>query len=427
MDSSEIIKQIEQTISQENERIIYYYQVYFKCSTDIYSSLDKREYGDMVIVHCDRGYNVGFIENEVNLEDFYSKHPDRNQRPKKILSFLTDDDQTIHKMLLSKIAAENYALNQCKTHIKGRKLSIFADTIATEFQFDRKKLTIYIKKYDDVSVCRLVRKLYETFKMRIKVLEVDSANTLHDIAWKYLEVSKLNIPFDEIFTFDLNSSTIPFLNTFSQPITESNLNQNSPNSNIYSNLFKNNFKSQESSLSLSSSLSPSSPSLSSLSEDTKPIPILEHNSLYPNSQIYHVPEVIRQTPQIISNIHTGLPLSSSSASSSSTFNQYNHDELHHYHKNNYLNNDNGNNNNNNNYHRYSGKSPYCLSRYNSNDECMRDDYDRNCDDETILSHTSSIRAGIKRFGFEEYNEIVVPLAVTAILEGGIQRDDNEGE
>lgn len=82
-------------------------------------------------------------------------------------------------------------------------------------------------------------------------------------------------------------------------------------------------------------------------------------------------------------------------------------------------------------HRFSSKSPFPLSRYNSNDECMRDDYDGNHhshDDETILSHTSSIRAGIKRFGFEEYNEIVVPLAVTAILEGGLQRDDNnDGE
>lgn len=83
------------------------------------------------------------------------------------------------------------------------------------------------------------------------------------------------------------------------------------------------------------------------------------------------------------------------------------------------------------HYRHSMKSPFTLSRYNSNDECMRDDYEshRGRDDETIYSHTSSIPQGIKRFGFEEYNEIVVPLAVTALFEGGInqQYDDNPAE
>lgn len=183
----------------------------FKCSVDIYASDEPYERGDMVIVNCDRGYNVGFVDREVKADEIPPAVEDESSKPKKILNHVKDEDQSIRNMLRSKISAENYALTQCKSHIRGRRLAVFSDIIATDFQFDRKKLMVYIKKYEDVSVCRLVRKLYETFKMRIKVHEVADPQLLYDMAVKYHELAKLDLPFNEIFDFDPRTASVPFL------------------------------------------------------------------------------------------------------------------------------------------------------------------------------------------------------------------------
>lgn len=172
----------------------------------------KQQHGDLVIVSCERGYNVGFIDQEVEMNSFQDnrdKEEGDHLIPKKILNHVLDEDQTIRNLLQEKIAAENYALAHCKMHIKGRKLAIYSDIISTEFQFDRKKLIVYIKKYQEISVCRLVRYLYETFQVRIKVLEVEDVNVLYDMAQKYHEISKLNLPFSEIFHFDLKETIGP--------------------------------------------------------------------------------------------------------------------------------------------------------------------------------------------------------------------------
>lgn len=204
-------QQAAQSQSQDGAGVAIFYEVHFKCFVDIFLSQERRQIGDMVVVQCDRGYHVGFVNREVELEEIPIGTLDGSIQPKKIICYLPDEDQMVINLLQSKIAAENYALTQCKILTKGRRLGILADTISAEFQFDRKKLTIYIKKYDDVSVCRLVRKLYDIFKMRIKVLEVDSANILHDFALRYLSLSKLNVSFVDVFNFNLSSA--PFLST----------------------------------------------------------------------------------------------------------------------------------------------------------------------------------------------------------------------
>ena len=172
----------------------------------------KQQHGNLVIVSCERGYNVGFIDQEIDINSFQNngdKEEGDHFISKKILNHVSDEDQTIRNLLKEKIAAENYALAQCKMHVKGRKLAIYSDIISTEFQFDRKKLIVYLKKYQEISVCRLVRYLYETFQVRIKVLEVEDANVLYDMAQKYHEISKLNLPFSDIFHFDLKETIGP--------------------------------------------------------------------------------------------------------------------------------------------------------------------------------------------------------------------------
>jgi hypothetical protein len=187
--------------TNQHSGLIYTYNVRFKTCTEQYLFHEKLIIGEMVTVQCERGYNIGFVDGEA-LSD------PENPPPKRILAKLMDEDNTLKEMLKLKIIAEKSALAQCRLHCKGHRLESFADSIAAEFQFDRKKLTVYLKKYEDVSVCRLVRKLYDTFKIRIKVLEVDDPEAMKELTKKYLDLSKLNVPLSDAFNFDLATSVL---------------------------------------------------------------------------------------------------------------------------------------------------------------------------------------------------------------------------
>lgn len=155
----------------------------------------------MVIVSSSGGSNIGFITHEVDPYEFQSlaQRDGLHFPPKKILSKLKDGDETIRNILCHKISTENYALNKCKWIMKGHRTGILIDVFATEFQFDNKKLIVYLKKHENVSVCRLVRKLFEIFKMKIKIVETTQIETLYRCAMQYLNISRLEVSFDEIF------------------------------------------------------------------------------------------------------------------------------------------------------------------------------------------------------------------------------------
>jgi hypothetical protein len=184
-----------------SHHLLFTYEVRFKTCTEPFLFHEKLLIGEMVTVQCERGYNIGFVTAEV--------FPDPDHVPeKRILAKLIDEDNTIKEMLQFKITAEKNALVQCRLHCKGHRLGSFADAIAAEFQFDRKKLTVYLKKYEDVSVCRLVRKLYDTYKMRIKVLEVDDPEAMKEMTKKYLDLSKLSVPLSDAYNFDPATSVL---------------------------------------------------------------------------------------------------------------------------------------------------------------------------------------------------------------------------
>jgi hypothetical protein len=154
--------------------------------------------GDMVIVHCDRGYNIGFVNRELDAHELMIITT-THFKPKKILSDLPHKDEKIYEMLSTKVSAENLALEECRAHCQGRKIGALTDILGAEFQFDRKKLTIFVKLYQPVSVCRLVRKLYDTFKMRVKVLEVESIDEMEERAKRYLQLSELDLNLVDLF------------------------------------------------------------------------------------------------------------------------------------------------------------------------------------------------------------------------------------
>jgi hypothetical protein len=174
-----------------------------------------------VIVQADHGYNAGFVDHEILLPD-----PDVNltQVP-RILSQLTDEDYTIRGMLKSKICDENYALDQCKLQIQGKKLAVYSEIISTEFRFDRKKLFIYVKKYAEVSVCALVRSLFDLFHVRIKVLEVENANAIRDMMLRYHDLAQLNLSLGQI---DSETLAYSFLSSKRDPENESDFDSHTP-------------------------------------------------------------------------------------------------------------------------------------------------------------------------------------------------------
>jgi hypothetical protein len=154
-----------------------------------------------VTVEGDRGYHVGTINKAITDPHAILK----------ITSKIHDDLEPVKGMLINKIIAENAALLRCREFCAGRRIGLYIEIIAAEFQFDRKKLTIYVKKSGDVSVCKLVRKLYDAFKMRISVEEIATIDFMKEIIANYLELSQLEIPFDEVFSYE----TLP--NTYCPP------------------------------------------------------------------------------------------------------------------------------------------------------------------------------------------------------------------
>jgi hypothetical protein len=179
-------------------------QVRFKCSIGVYFYEDELEVGDFVAVQCGKGYNVGAVscaipsDVEVPLKES-TKH-------QKILNKLSEDKAAIEQMLRNKVLAENNALTLCRSFCRGHRIGSFVDAIAAEFQFDRKKLTVYVMKTGDASVCKLVRKLFDSFKMRISILDIESVEKARQLAMEYLHYTKLNLDIREVFLDPVTST-----------------------------------------------------------------------------------------------------------------------------------------------------------------------------------------------------------------------------
>lgn len=122
-----------------------------------------------------------------------------SSKHQKILNKLTEDKEAIEQMLRNKVLAENNALTLCRSFCRGHRIGSFVDAITAEFQFDRKKLTVYVMKTAEASVCKLVRKLFDSFKMRISILDIESVEMARQLAMEYLEYAKLNLDIREVF------------------------------------------------------------------------------------------------------------------------------------------------------------------------------------------------------------------------------------
>jgi hypothetical protein len=165
----------------------------------------------MVSVPCERGYTIGFVAREVYGDELLYKISNPSWKPKKIHTHLLDEDHSIKQTLKTKIDTENFALAHCKVLMRGHRSGSLAEVLGTEFQFDNKRLTVYLKKFEDLSVCRLVRKLNEKFRTRISVVEVDSLHEIEARALKYLSLSQLSVSAERISHGNSDKSSQSFL------------------------------------------------------------------------------------------------------------------------------------------------------------------------------------------------------------------------
>lgn len=132
----------------------------------------------------------------------------RETKWQQILHKLTDERSSIEEMLSAKITFENDALARCRHYCSTHRIGNFIRPIAAEFQFDRKKLTIYVMKSGDASVCKLVRKLFDSFKIRISILDIESPELARHYAIQYLHLTGIKLPLNNVF---IDPSIIPYV------------------------------------------------------------------------------------------------------------------------------------------------------------------------------------------------------------------------
>jgi hypothetical protein len=153
-----------------------YYEVYFKCSHGTYrSSLWGLQNGDYVAVEADRGYDIGIIyqPSQIKISSFLSPvtpSSSSSSSPKILFRLNLNSNSLIsfYEILKQKIFLENKVLIYTRNICSELNINHLLNIIGTEFQYDRKKLTIYYQKLQpDASLCKLIRKLFAVFKIRI--------------------------------------------------------------------------------------------------------------------------------------------------------------------------------------------------------------------------------------------------------------------
>ena len=130
--------------------------------------------GDLVIVEADRGKDLGKvvhdnIKNEKQLQLYRDNHVDllmdahtKEIHVKRILFVATPTEIA---MLVSKSQEESKAMSLCQTKIRQKKLPM--EIVDTEYQWDRKKLTLYFVSDRRIDFRELVKELFKIYKTRI--------------------------------------------------------------------------------------------------------------------------------------------------------------------------------------------------------------------------------------------------------------------
>jgi hypothetical protein len=130
--------------------------------------------GDLAIVEADRGKDLGRvvrddIKNAKQLEEFQARNVDMivdSQFPKEVVPkrlFRLASPSEV-SMLSSKMEDESKALSICQSKIRQKKLPM--EVVDLEYQWDRRKLTLYFCAERRIDFRELVRDLFKIYKTR---------------------------------------------------------------------------------------------------------------------------------------------------------------------------------------------------------------------------------------------------------------------
>lgn len=136
--------------------------VQFKCHKGEYWSKMHVVIGEYVLVEGDRGVDVGVV---MSLEHVVES----NAPATRLLRSATQEQVDFWSTDLKQ--AEGEALDYCRNQCMGLKLNMVS--LQAEYQFDKKKLTIYYAAPDRVEYEGLTKELYRQFGCRIWFVRVD--------------------------------------------------------------------------------------------------------------------------------------------------------------------------------------------------------------------------------------------------------------
>lgn len=196
---------------------LHSFQISFKCSLRIYFSFQLYSLGEMVAVSCDGGSDIGYVSREIPFDEIQPLIDQGRAPSYRILSNINDTDDTISNMLKDKISIEEKYFVKCQGILRGHRSSSFLEIYATDCRFDKKELFVYLKRSEEYSYCRLVRRLFGSLKMKITVVECD-LDVLLNCGEKYLSLSKFNLTHLDLYPGIINTPSSS-LDTFdSSPV-----------------------------------------------------------------------------------------------------------------------------------------------------------------------------------------------------------------
>lgn len=139
--------------------------------------------GDLCLVEADRGKDLGKIihdniQNQSQLELYQANHVDllaeqAQVSPKRIYRLAQSNEIAL---LVAKSSDESKAMAISQQKIRQKKLPM--EIVDAEYQWDRRKLTLYFVADRRIDFRELVRDLFKLYKTRIWMCAVNSAHFL---------------------------------------------------------------------------------------------------------------------------------------------------------------------------------------------------------------------------------------------------------
>lgn len=145
------------------------YKVQFKCTVRFFTSPQATPtVGDFVVVEADRGEDLGIVTEILSMQAFIhnSRGNYMDEEETAVMQIIRIAGRSELRRMPDKVADEQDVL-QYAMQLADNKYQLPLCIVDAEYQFDRRKLTIFYQADGRVDFRDLVRDLFATFKARI--------------------------------------------------------------------------------------------------------------------------------------------------------------------------------------------------------------------------------------------------------------------